>query len=223
MEPKWFKVPSKRLLIFWLCLFTLVRNMWGFLATSHAPITSNENLSNKPYFYLGLLANLADLLIPVDAKSIVSGIFYPFTPLSPSRYGIPLGVLYYCWAKTKFWSIWCVYNSLGIWMFYHFRYRRSLAGRTFLYVQFGLWQHKSFIIILWSDTRLVTWGFSGIFPKNCCEPSIPKVNILWCTTIVSVLHKIYPIWGYCSFPHESNCGKCIIRHYIKFRWDMNSF
>ena len=70
--------------------------MWDFLATAHAPITMNDNLENKPYFGLVLLANLADLLIPVDARSIVSGIFYPFTPLSPSRYGIPLGVLDYC-------------------------------------------------------------------------------------------------------------------------------
>ena len=40
--------------------------MWGFLATSYAPITANENLENKPYFCLGLLANLADILRPFD-------------------------------------------------------------------------------------------------------------------------------------------------------------
>ena len=65
----------------------MVRNMWGFLATSHDPITDNENLENIPYICLVLLANLVDLLIPVDAGSIILGIF---DPLSPSRYGIPL-------------------------------------------------------------------------------------------------------------------------------------
>ena len=69
-------------------LVFLVIKMWGFLATSHAPITANDNLENKPYFCLGLLANLAYLLIPVDATLIILGIFYP---LSPSQYGIPLG------------------------------------------------------------------------------------------------------------------------------------
>ena len=49
----------------------------GFLATSHALINDNDNLSNKSYFCLGLLANLEDLLIPVDARSIILGIFDP--------------------------------------------------------------------------------------------------------------------------------------------------
>ena len=73
-----------------MCRFTLVSKTWGFLATSHAPITTNENLQNKPYFCLVLLANLADLLIPVDARSIILGIFDPFSPL---RYGIPLDIV----------------------------------------------------------------------------------------------------------------------------------
>ena len=67
--------------------------MWGLLATSNAPINSNENLSNKPYFGLSLLANLEYLLKPVDARSIILGIFYPF---SPSQYVIPTGELYDC-------------------------------------------------------------------------------------------------------------------------------
>ena len=29
--------------------------MWGFLAISHNPTPANDNLSNKPYFCLGLL------------------------------------------------------------------------------------------------------------------------------------------------------------------------
>ena len=65
----------------------MVKNMWGFLALSRDPITANENLENKLYICLPLLANLADLLRPVDAGSII---IVAFDPLSPSRYGIPL-------------------------------------------------------------------------------------------------------------------------------------
>ena len=64
--------------------------MWGFLATSHYPITDNENLANKPFVCLGLLANLTDLLRPVDDISIILGIFDTFPS---SQDGIPLGVL----------------------------------------------------------------------------------------------------------------------------------
>ena len=60
--------------------FPLVRNMWGFLATSHAPITTNDSLANKPYFCLGLLANLEYLLRLVDARSIILGNLYTFFP-----------------------------------------------------------------------------------------------------------------------------------------------
>ena len=56
-------------------LVAIVINIWGFLAASNAPITANENLSNKPYFCLGLLANLAYIMIPVDARSVILGIF----------------------------------------------------------------------------------------------------------------------------------------------------
>ena len=63
-----------------MCWFDIVRNMWMFLATAHAPTTANENLENKPYFCLGLLANLADLLRPVNTISIVLVIFLPFLP-----------------------------------------------------------------------------------------------------------------------------------------------
>ena len=96
MAPKWFKVKSKYLSISWVGWFDIVINMLGFLATSHAPITGNCNLSNKPYIFLGLLENLSDLLIPVYYRSIILGIFDTFYP---SQYGIPLGVLDDCWAK----------------------------------------------------------------------------------------------------------------------------
>ena len=63
------------------------------LQLTHAPINANDNLANKSYFCLGLLSKLADLLITVDARSIILGVLYP---LSPSQYGIPLGQWDYC-------------------------------------------------------------------------------------------------------------------------------
>ena len=53
---------------------------WGFLATSHAPVTAYDFLSNKLYFCLGLLSNLADLLRPVDARLIILGTLIYFFP-----------------------------------------------------------------------------------------------------------------------------------------------
>ena len=90
-----------------MCWFDLVRNMWGFLSTSHAPNNANENLSNKPYFCLGLLANLADILRPVYFRLIILGFFDPFLP---SLYGIPLDKLDDCWGKKlkkidMFWNL----------------------------------------------------------------------------------------------------------------------
>ena len=73
--------------MFW---FDLVRYILGLLAASHAPITANKNLSNKLYFCLGLLSNLAYILRPVDAILVILGILYPFYP---SLDGITLGTL----------------------------------------------------------------------------------------------------------------------------------
>ena len=71
---------SINLLDMWVAL---VRKMWGFLATSHAPITANENLANKPYFW-ALSANLEDLLRTVVTGSIILDIFDTFHKLSYS-------------------------------------------------------------------------------------------------------------------------------------------
>ena len=120
--------------------------------------------------------------------------FFPFSPLSPSRDSIPLGALGYCWSKKLSLNLMCL-NSLGRCTFYHFRDRRSLAGRHFLYVHFLLWRRKLFIIILWSDAWLVNWGFPGIFLKIWSEPIILEIIILSSTTLWAALHKIYPIWG----------------------------
>ena len=79
-------------------------NMWRFLATSHDPITANDNLENIPYICLVLLANLADLLRPVDAGSIILDIF---DPLSPLRYGIPMVELGDCLEKKLCSNLMC--------------------------------------------------------------------------------------------------------------------
>ena len=76
-----------------MCWFDLLKNMWGFLATSHASLTANDNLENEPYFCLDLLANLEDLLRPIDPISTILGFFDMF---SPSLYCIPLGALDNC-------------------------------------------------------------------------------------------------------------------------------
>ena len=64
--------------------------MLGFLATSYAPITDNDILTDKQYFCLGLLSNLADLLRPVDSISILLVLFGPF---SHSQDGVPMGTM----------------------------------------------------------------------------------------------------------------------------------
>ena len=80
MGPKLFKVPSYFPLIYWICWFDILIDMWGLLATSYAPITANDNLENKPHLFWGLLANLSALLIPVDSRSIILGVFDSFSP-----------------------------------------------------------------------------------------------------------------------------------------------
>ena len=78
--------------------------MWKFLANSDSPTTANENLSNKPYFWLGLLSNPAYLLRTFDTRSFILGffdpVFYSEYSFSPSGYGIPLGMLDSFWMKS---------------------------------------------------------------------------------------------------------------------------
>ena len=56
-----------------------------FLVTSYAPITSNDNILNIPIFVWVYSPNLSDLLRPVDARSIILGIFDPFIPYLPHK------------------------------------------------------------------------------------------------------------------------------------------
>ena len=162
-----------------MCWFGLFRNMWGFLSISHATITANENLSNKSYFSLVLIANLSDLLIPVYAKSIILGIFDPVYPFTIWHLTGSVGRLL---GETDFWKISCFFNSLGIWMFDHFRDRRSLTDWNFLCMRYGLRNTDHIRIILCCNSINVTWRFSRIFFKIWSEPSILEGNILQCTT-----------------------------------------
>ena len=125
-------------------------------------------------------------------------------------------------SKTKFIKIWCILNSLGRWMFDHFRDRRSLDGRTFLYIRYVLKKCEHVNIILWVKARHVDWIYVGFSLKIWSELSVLEVNILCCTSLWAAMHNICPIWGYCSFPHEWKCGKFIIKHRVKLRWDMTS-
>ena len=78
----------------------------GFLETPHAPTTDDDNLVNELYFCLSLLANLTDILRPVDGRSIILVIFdltlYYKDPFSPSLDGIPLDALGDCSEKPTF-------------------------------------------------------------------------------------------------------------------------
>ena len=72
-------------------MFVLYRYKYVLhLFTSHNPINTNNNLADKSYFCLILLANLADILRSFDVRSNVIDFFDTF---SPSKYDIPLGTL----------------------------------------------------------------------------------------------------------------------------------
>ena len=71
------------LLIYWICWFVLVRNMWWILYISHATTTDNANLANKTYFCFGLFTNLVYLLRPVDTRSIILDVLITLTPYHP--------------------------------------------------------------------------------------------------------------------------------------------
>ena len=158
MGPQWFKVPSKFLLIYWICWFALVRNMWYFKATKYAPITDNENLANNPYFCLGLLSNQGDLLVPDDYRSIILGCFDTFYP---SWYGIPLGELDNCGARQTLYKFY-VFRIFGRWMLNHFRDWHSLTDRNVLYVRYRLRRRERISIIIWYNSCHMTWNFYGI-------------------------------------------------------------
>ena len=94
---------------------------------------------------------------------------------------------------------------------------------VFFYLLYMLLWNERVIIILFGATRLMTWGFSGIFLNIWSEPGVLEFNIFWCPTLWAVLNNVCPIWKCYAFSNECNCGKFIIKHHMKFRWDMKSF
>ena len=102
-------------------------------------------------------------------------------------------------------------------MLLQFRARSSISDHILLYVRFIIQQRECFIVILLNDAWLVSLGVLGIFLNICSEPIIREFNIIWCTTMLSVLHKICPIWVYYALPHEYKCVKIVIKHKIKLR------
>ena len=171
-------------------------------------------------FWLALLPKLTDILRPVDARSTILGIYYPFPPFVRWH---PTGRIGWLLSDNNFILIWCVLKSLGSWILHHFRDRRSLTGRTFLYVWYGLKQCDPVVGILWRGSQLINWWFSVVYLKIWSEPSILDLNILYCNDLWAALHKICPNLGFCAFPHEWKCGKFIIKQHIKLRWYRTSF
>ena len=149
-----------------------------------------KNLENKPYICLVLLANLADILTPVDTRAIILVILTSFYPRDMESHWarwmiIELFVLGY---------IWCASKSLRNFTFDYFRDWHSLADQT-----------------SWCNSWHMSTSFAGIFLKIWSGPSILEVNILWCTTFWVLMHKFCTIWGYYVFPNEWNCGRFVTK------------
>ena len=200
MGQKLFKLPSKCLWISWICWFDIVRNMWGFLATSHARTTAKDNLSNKPQFVLGLLSNLEYLLRAVDTRSIILGFFnlvlYYGYPFYLSWVGIPLGLLDDCWAKTNLFNFDVLKNpSETVRLWYSEADAPLLTGLCCTCGSDCGW-------LLFSGAMLgLCLEFYEILLKIWSEPSIIEVNIIRWTDLWSTLHKICTIWGNCAIPN----------------------
>ena len=170
----------------------LVRNMWGFLSTSHSTTTDNQNLANKPYFYLVLLSTPADILRPVDNRSVILGLVDPF---SPSWDGIPLSTLGYCWEKLTFGKSDVFRNPLETGHLVN-----SETDTPLLIVLscncFTGW-YDVIIFLLFSGETLGTWvgvslGYSSRSEVNqvSMRSIFSGAPIFW-----AVLHKICLIWG----------------------------
>ena len=102
--------------------------------------------------------------------------------------------------------------------------RRKLPHWPDLHVSTG-WTETTWACccILWSNTWIVSWSFTGILLKIWSEPSILEVNIIWCTSLWYALHKICTIWGYFTLIYKWNCGKLIIKQHMELSWDTTSF
>ena len=72
-------------------------------------------MAKKLDFYLGVLENMADILILVGTRSIILGFFdtviYSEDSLSPSLNGIPLNASYGFWEKPTFPCFYVFWNA----------------------------------------------------------------------------------------------------------------
>ena len=131
---------------------------------------TNENLSNKPYFCLGLLANLADLLRQVDARSIILGIFDPFYP---SWGGIPLVTLDDYWVKQTLFKFYMFPTIL--------KYGRSITSKTEAPLLTGLYCTCSTdcydlsVLLLFSGAMLGSW--LGVFLGYSIRSRLNQVSL----------------------------------------------
>ena len=192
--------------------------MRGFLSPSHAPVTDNYNLANKPYFCLGLLFKLAYLLIPVDAISTILGIFDPF---SHSLHGIPLVKLDDCWAKQNLFKsdMFLTPSEAGSLI----TWETGVPSMDGIFCLCGTYYNGVDLLLLFSGVTIGTWV--GVFMVSYSIYGVNQVSLrsIWSGVPLCELHfkRFFQFGGYFAFPHECNCGKFIIKHHMILQWDMN--
>ena len=115
MVTNWFRFPSKFLFIYWVCWFSLVKNIFRVIY-SHNPTTVSDNVPNRQF--LCLLSNLSDLRRPVDARSIILYFWFFLCTLEILLSLViwyPTGRSVQILIKANFFKFWCISNSLVDW------------------------------------------------------------------------------------------------------------
>ena len=135
----------------------------------------------------------------------------------------------------SYWARWMIVERNNLFVnFMCFKLPRKLDVRSLQRLTLPFWPNIIVLVVrtttMWSYfyyfvVQLLSreLEYDGIFLDIWSEPSIPDVNNIWCATLWAALNKICPIWGYCAFPHKWNYGNFIIKHHMKFRWDITSF
>ena len=227
MGLKWFKVPSKFLLISWMCWFAIVRNNWEFLSNSHSPSSTNDNLANNPYFSLDLLANMADLLRPVYARLIILVIFhlvmYFQNPLSTSQDGITMRSLDGCWAKLNFFIFLSIWTPSKTGRLLNVEADAPLlAGLSCLY---GLYCNNV------SGWLLLSGAMPGsclvLYPGYYSRPVVDHVSLRSTFSIAPLFERsctgCSKFGGIVTSLLNGTVEKLIINHHMELRRDMPSF
>ena len=168
---------------------------------------------------MGLLSNLAEILRPVDSRYIILGIFDHFYPYQD---GIPMGTLGYCWAKItllKF-DVFQTTSETGRLI----TSKTDVTSLTGLYCTCCTGYDNVIIFMLFSGATLGTWvGVPMVFSSLFGVKKYPWVQYSLVQNFGSCVAQDMSNLGYYAFPHEWNCGKFIIKHHIKLRWDITSF